>query len=315
MIIFTNQHKYYTLNSYLNHRFNKKVFKVALNGDFSCPNRDGKISHHGCLYCSEKGSGDFAGDKTVDLKSQFNSVREIIHKKWPNAAYIVYFQANTNTYGSLEKLTTLFEEAITLHKDIVAISIATRPDCLEDDIINYLADLNSRIPVWVELGLQTIHEKTAKIINRGHDLKCFTDAVNRLRDKNIEVIAHIINGLPHETKDMMLDTIHYLNSIDIQGIKIHSLFLLQKTIMGEMYLKKPWKLLSLEEYVEIVVEQLALLNPNIVIHRLSGDAPKALLIAPEWGLKKFVVMNEIDKLMKAKQYYQGCKFINKNQVL
>lgn len=302
------QHIYYTLNNYLFKKFNNKVFKVALNGNFSCPNRDGKISNHGCLYCSEKGSGDFAGDKNDNLKDQFNSVRETIHKKWPNAHYIVYFQANTNTYGSLNKIKPLFEEAISLHKDIDAISIATRPDCLEDEILSYLAELNTRIPVWIELGLQTIHEKTAKFINRGHDLQCFSDAVKKLRNNKIEVIAHIINGLPNETKDMMLSTINYINTLDIQGIKIHSLFLLKNTILGDMFLNQPWKLLSLDEYVEIVVEQLALLNPNIVIHRLSGDAPKDLLIAPEWGLKKFVVMNEINKLMKKKQYYQGCLF-------
>ena len=304
----SNQHRYYTLNNYLFQKYSKKVFKVALNGDFSCPNRDGKTSYHGCLYCSEKGSGDFAGDKNANLKDQFDSVRTTIHKKWPNAKYIAYFQANTNTYGSLHKIKTLFEEARLLHEDIVAISIATRPDCLEDDIISYLADLNKRIPVWIELGLQTIHEKTAKIINRGHDLQCFTDAVRKLRKNNIDVITHIINGLPNETKEMMLATVNYLNTLDIQGIKIHSLFLLKNTIMGDMYLKKPWNLLTLEDYVEIVVEQLALLNPNIVIHRLSGDAPKDLLIAPEWGLKKFVVMNEIDKLMKEKQLFQGCLY-------
>ena len=305
----TTQHRYYTLNYHLEHRFNRKTFKVSLNGNFSCPNRDGTISHNGCLFCSEKGSGDFAGNAELNLHDQFDQVRNQIHKKWPEAAYIPYFQANTNTYGPLEKLKALFEEAITLHKDIVAISIATRPDCLEDEIIEYLSDLNKRIPVWIELGLQTIHEDTAKFINRGHDLKCFSSAVNKLRNKNIEVIAHIINGLPHETKAMMLETIDYINSLDIQGIKLHSLFLLKNTILGEMYLHKPWKLLTLEEYVDIVVIQLAKLKPNIVIHRINGDAPKDLLIAPLWGLKKLVVMNEIDKLMKQKNLYQGCMYI------
>lgn len=303
-----NQHKYYTLNYYLGQRFNRKVFKVALNGNFSCPNRDGKISYNGCLYCSEKGSGDFAGDVESTLKDQFNEVRENIHKKWPDAAYIAYFQANTNTYGTLDKIKSLFEEAITLHEDIVAISIATRPDCLADDVIEYLGELNTRIPLWVELGLQTIHDKTSKSINRGHDLECFTAAVSKLREKNIEIITHIINGLPGETKQMMLETLDYINKIDIQGLKIHSLFLLENTILGEMYLRKPWELLTLEQYVDITTEQIAILKPNIVLHRINGDAPRQLLIAPKWTTKKFVIMNEIDKLMKERNYYQGCKY-------
>jgi radical SAM protein (TIGR01212 family) len=300
-----NQHKYYTLDFYLQQQFQTKVFKVSLNGNFSCPNRDGTISHNGCFYCSEKGSGDFAGDMELSLKEQFDQVRTNIHKKWPEAKYIAYFQANTNTYGPLDKLKSLFEEAITLDENIVALSIATRPDCLNDEIIEYLGELNNRIPVWVEIGLQTIHEKTAKAINRGHDLQTFNNAVIQLRQKKIEIIVHIINGLPGETKPMMIDTLNYINKIDIQGLKIHSLFLLKNTILGEMYLAKPWDLLTMEEYVDIVTEQLALLKPNIVIHRINGDAPKELLIAPLWGTKKFVVMNEIDKLMKTKKYYQG----------
>lgn len=301
------QHRYYTLNYYLNKRFNSKVFKVALNGGFTCPNRDGKVSTRGCIFCSPSGSGDFAGNRNDPLNIQFNSVKDIIHLKWPNAKYIAYFQANTNTYGPIEKLRKIFYEAINLNPDIVALSIATRPDCLDEEVLELLNEINKFIPVWVELGLQTIHEETATFINRGYKLNVFEEAVKNLRKINIEVIVHIINGLPNETKEMMLDTVKYLNIFDIQGIKIHSLFILNNTPLGELYTKEKFKILSLEEYVDITTEQLALLDKNIVIHRINGDAPKDDLIEPIWSLKKLVVMNEIDKMMKQKNYYQGIK--------
>ena len=301
------QHRYYTLNYYLNKRFNSKVFKVALNGGFTCPNRDGKVSTRGCIFCSPSGSGDFAGNRNDPLSIQFNSVKDIIHLKWPNAKYIAYFQANTNTYGPIEKLRKIFYEAINLNPNIVALSIATRPDCLDEEVLELLNEINKSIPVWVELGLQTIHEETATFINRGYKLNVFEEAVKNLRKINIEVIVHIINGLPNETKEMMLDTVKYLNNFDIQGIKIHSLFILNNTPLGELYTKEKFKILSLEEYVDITTEQLALLDKNIVIHRINGDAPKDDLIEPIWSLKKLVVMNEIDKMMKQKNYYQGIK--------
>ena len=301
------QHRYYTLNYYLNKRFNSKVFKVALNGGFTCPNRDGKVSTKGCIFCSPSGSGDFAGNRNDPLNIQFNSVKDIIHLKWPNAKYIAYFQANTNTYGPIEKLRKIFYEAINLNPDIVALSIATRPDCLDKEVLELLDEINKTIPVWVELGLQTIHEETATFINRGYKLNVFEEAVKNLRKINIEVIVHIINGLPYETKDMMLDTIKYLNNFDIQGIKIHSLFILKNTPLGDLYTKEKFNILSLEEYVDITTEQLALLDKDIVIHRINGDAPKNDLIEPTWSIKKLVVMNEIDKMMKQKNYYQGIK--------
>ena len=301
------QHRYYTLNYYLNKRFNSKVFKVALNGGFTCPNRDGKVSTKGCIFCSPSGSGDFAGNRNDPLNIQFNSVKDIIHLKWPNAKYIAYFQANTNTYGPIEKLRKIFYEAINLNPDIVALSIATRPDCLDKEVLELLDEINKTIPVWVELGLQTIHEETATFINRGYKLNVFEEAVKNLRKINIEVIVHIINGLPYETKDMMLDTVKYLNNFDIQGIKIHSLFILKNTPLGNLYTKEKFNILSLEEYVDITTEQLALLDKDIVIHRINGDAPKNDLIEPTWSIKKLVVMNEIDKMMKQKNYYQGIK--------
>ena len=302
-----NQHRYYSLDYYLKKRFKTKVFKVALNGNFTCPNRDGTISNKGCIFCSSAGSGDFAGNPHDSLAKQFNEVKTIIHHKWPNASYIVYFQANTNTYAPLEKLKKIYEEAINLDQNIVAISIATRPDCLSKEIVEYLGELNQRLPVWIELGLQTIDEQVATFINRGYQLDVFTEAVNNLHQQGIEVIVHIINGLPNETKEMMLNTIRFLNSQKIQGIKIHSLFVLKQTILGNIFEQNPFKLLTLAEYVDIVCEQLTLLREDIVIHRLNGDAPQELLIEPRWSLKKLVVMNEIDKEMKRRNYFQGCK--------
>ena len=303
----TSQHRYYTLDFYLKERFGEKVAKVALNGNFSCPNRDGKISNKGCIFCSEKGSGDFAGDPKEDLLTQFNKIKEMTKGKWKNPKYIAYFQANTNTYGSMEKLHKLYDEAITLTNDVVCLSIATRPDCINEEICSYLGKLNKINPVWVELGLQTIHQETADYINRGYTLDVFENAVNLLRKQNIEVIIHVINGLPNETNQMMLDTIKYLNSLDIQGIKIHSLFVLKNTILGYLYEKEPFKIMTLEEYSSLVCEELAILRKDIVVHRIMGDAPRDLLIEPKWSIKKLVVMNEIDKLMKEKNYFQGCK--------
>lgn len=302
------QHRYYTLDYYYKNKYNSKVFKVALNGNFTCPNRDGTISYNGCIFCSEKGSGDFAGDKELSLNEQFNQVKNILLKKWPKAKYIAYFQANTNTYGTLDKIKSLFEEAITLDKDIVSLSIATRPDCITSEILEYLNDLNKRIPITIELGLQTKHNSTAKLINRGYDLNTFEQCVHNLNKYNIDIVVHIINGLPHESKEMMLDTIKYLNGLNIHGIKIHSLFILKNTKLSEMYLNNEFDILTLEQYIDVTVEQLALIRDDIVIHRINGDAPRDLLIEPQWSLKKLIIMNEIDKEMKKRNYVQGCKY-------
>lgn len=301
----TPQKKYHTLDFYLKKTYQSKVFKVSLNGDFTCPNRDGTISRHGCIFCSEKGSGDFAGERGKPLTIQFNTIRNIIHHKWPNAKYIAYFQANTNTYGPIEKLKSLYEEAINLDPNIVILSIATRPDCLNDEVIEYLASLNQKIKVWVELGLQTINEQTQKFLNLGYSTKDLVNAVNRLRKYNIDCIAHIINGLPNETFDDMINTAKFLNTLDLQGVKIHSLYIQKNTILSKIYEQNPFKLLTLEEYVDIVVKQLCLLNPSFVIHRINGDPPRDELVAPEWVLKKFVIMNEIDKKMRVDNLYQG----------
>ena len=311
--LFTEEKHYLTLNNYLKHLYNEKVFKVSLNGNFSCPNRDGKISTNGCIFCSAKGSGDFAGNINLSIKDQFYEVVSKLENKWPNGAYIAYFQANTNTYGTVSELKMRYEQIIKdgkkLDDKIKVLSIATRPDCLDDDILNLLNELNKQIPLWIELGFQSSNENTAKFINRGYQNECLITAVNNLKAIGIKVIVHIINGLPTDTYDDMINTVKFLAHLPIDGIKIHMLHVINISPLGKLYKEKPFPLLSLEVYVEIVVAQLRLLPPNVVIHRITGDADKNELLAPMWTLKKFVVMNEIDKLMRKEKYYQGDLYV------
>lgn len=297
--------RYHTLNYHLTSMFNTRVFKVSLNGGFSCPNfKNG----HGCIFCSALGSGDFAGNKEDDLFTQFNSVKEKLNNKWPDTKYIAYFQANTNTYAPVHILRKKFEEVLTF-PNVVGISIGTRPDAINDECLKYLSDLNKRTYLTVELGLQSMHNTTLKLINRGHDLVCFDRCVKRLRKNNINVVVHIINGLPYETKEMMMDTIRHLNKLDIQGIKIHMLHVLKNTKLEEYYKKTNFHLLTKEEYVNIVCDQIEELDDKIVIHRLTGDGAKDDLIAPLWILKKVCVLNDIDKELKKRNTYQGIKKI------
>lgn len=296
--------RYNSIDRYYKAKYGKKVAKISLNGNFSCPNKDGKKGFGGCIYCSESGSGDFAGDKALDILTQFDQIKTIIDKKWPDSLYMPYLQANSNTYGSVEKLKEVYEPLTTL-KDIVGISIATRADCFDEEIYAYLADLNKRVPLQIELGLQTIHEHTAKLINRKTELKEFKDAISRLREIGIEIVVHIINGLPYESKEDMLETIKFINTLDIQGVKIHSLLVLKNTALANLYEKEKFKILSLEEYVDITVSQIELLRPDIIIHRLGADSSLEDLIEPLWTRKKLVVMNEIDKLLRKKDSYQG----------
>lgn len=308
--LFTNEKHYLTLNNYLKDIYHEKVFKVSLNGNFSCPNRDGKLSTLGCTFCSSKGSGDFAGKRNESIKDQFNHVKALEHAKWKDASYIAYFQANTNTYDTVDNLRKRFDQIVDkehnlLDPKIKILSIATRPDCLSDDIIDYLDELNQRITLWVELGFQTSNELTASLINRGYLNEVFKKSCIKLHERNIKVIVHIINGLPNDNKIDMLNTINYLNDLPIAGIKIHMLHIIKDSPMGKDYLINPFKLLTLEEYVDIVINQIRLLRDDIVIHRITGDADRLTLIEPTWTLKKFVVMDEIDKTMRKNNYYQG----------
>ena len=289
--------RYYTLNYYYKKKYNSKVFKVSLNAGFGCPN---KKNGSGCIYCYN-GSGENDG---MDLLTQFNKVRDNTLKKWPNAKYIGYFQAGTNTYADVNTLKSKYEPILKLD-NVIGLNIATRCDALNSDVLDYLEDLNNRTDLIVELGLQTIHESTSKLINRGHTLQQFEEAVLELRKRNINVVVHIINGLPFETKEMMLNTIKYLNKLDIQGIKIHMLFILKDTPILNLYNTTNFHILSKEEYIDIVIDQLELLRPEIVIHRITGDPIKELLIEPTWLLKKFSVLDDIDKEMVKRDSYQG----------
>lgn len=299
--LYSDNKRYHTLNYELTKKFNTRIFKVSLNGGFSCPNfKNG----HGCIFCSNAGSGDFAGDKTKSLLEQFNDIKEKLNKKWPDTKYIAYFQANTNTYAPVEILKEKFEQVLTF-PNVVGINIGTRPDSISEECLEYLKDLNKRTYLTIELGLQSMHDSTLNLINRGHDLKCFDECVKKLRKNNINVVVHIINGLPHETKKMMLDTIKYLNTLDIQGIKIHMLHILKNTPLANYYKKNPFHILTKEEYINIVCDQLEILNENIVIHRLTGDGKKEDLIEPNWTLKKVSVLNDIDKELKRRNTFQG----------
>jgi len=296
---------YYTMNDFLKSTFHSKVFKVSLNGGFTCPNKDGLSGVGGCTFCSPSGSGDFAGDIEQSITEQFHMIKEKMLSKWPNSKYIAYFQANTNTYGPIKTLSKLYDEALEADPNIVGLSIATRADVLSEEVVDLLETYHKKTYLQVELGLQSMHEDTARKINRGHDLKQFDDAVKRLRKRGINVVVHIINGFPWEDKDDMIKTIEHINALDIQGVKIHMLHITKNTALAHEYNQSPFELLDLRSYVEIVVDQIRRLNKDIVIQRVTGDASKDDLIAPMWTLKKFVVMNEIDKLMRKKGLFQG----------
>ncbi|MCI5967083.1 MAG: TIGR01212 family radical SAM protein [Tenericutes bacterium] len=302
--------RYYTLDYFYKHKFGKKVCKISLNAGFTCPNKDGTKGIGGCIYCSKLGSGDFAGDIKKDLITQFNEVKEHMKKKWPDALYIGYFQANTNTYAKTEVLKQKYEPILTLD-DVVGLNIATRPDAITEDCLDYLEELSTRTYLTIELGLQTIHEQTTKLINRGHNLECFDNMVKKLRERNINVVVHIINGLPYETKKMMLETVNHLNNLDIQGIKIHMLHIIKDTALALMYEKEKFHVLTKEEYIDIVINQLEILKPDIVINRITGDPVKEDLIEPTWLIKKFCVLNDIDKEMVKRNSYQGKKYKQK----
>ena len=296
--------RYHTLNYYFKKKYGCKVFKVSLNANFSCPNIDGTKGFGGCTYCLN-GSGEKI--KTDDLVKQFNDVKNVMLKKWPKAKYIGYFQANTNTYAPLDELKEKYE-LILKQDNVIGLNIATRPDSITPEVYDYLEDLNKRTDLVIELGLQTINEKTAKYINRGSTLKEFEDCLGELNKRNINVVVHIINGLPFETKEDMINTAKYLSHKKILGIKIHMLHILKDTTMFKQYLKDNFHVLTKEEYVDIVCDQLEYLRDDIVINRITGDPIKEELVEPDWLIKKFGVLNEIDKEMVRRDSYQGKKY-------
>lgn len=307
MFIYSDSNKrYHTLDYFYKHKFGSKVFKVSLNGGFTCPNKDGTKGYGGCIYCSKLGSGEYAGKPKDSLKKQFNDVLKIMLNKWPNAKYIAYFQANTNTYAPLNILKEKYEEVLT-YDNVIGLSIATRADAISNEVLDYLEGLAKRTYLTIELGLQTSNDKTAKYINRGHNLKCFDDMVKKLRNKNINVVVHIINGLPNETREDMINTVKHINKLDIQGVKIHMLSVLNNTKLADIYKTEEFHLLTKDEYIEIVCEQLCYLRPEIVINRITGDPKVEDLIEPKWLTKKRNIINDIDKYMVKYNLYQGQK--------
>ncbi|MEE1032247.1 MAG: TIGR01212 family radical SAM protein [Ruminococcus sp.] len=295
---------YHSLDYMLKECFGEKVYKVTLNGGMSCPNRDGKLGTRGCIFCSAGGSGDFAADACETIFNQIEQQKAMICKKRPVAKFIAYFQAYTNTYAPVDYLRKIFTEAID-HPDIVALSIGTRPDCLGQDVLDLLSELNEIKPVWVELGLQTIHESTAIYIRRGYPLRCFETAVKELHQRKLTIIVHTILGLPGESASDVLETIQYLNTMPIDGIKMQLLHVLKNTDLADDYLAGKFQTLTQDEYLDLVISCLEHLSPDIVVHRVTGDGPKDLLISPLWSSAKRTVLNELHHCMKERNTWQG----------
>lgn len=306
--------RYFTWNRYLRDTFDMKIFKVALDAGFDCPNRDGTVAYGGCTFCSVAGSGDFAGDKVDPIPVQFEKIRDKMHEKWKHGKYIAYFQAYTNTHAPLPVLKEKFEAALAL-EGVVGISIATRPDCLPDDVVEYLAELNERTFLWVELGLQTVHESTARLVNRAHDFNTYIEGVSKLRKHGIRICTHIINGLPLENREMMMETAREVAKLDVQGIKIHLLHLLKGTPMVKQYEKGMLEFMGRDEYIQLVADQLEVLPPEMIIHRITGDGPIDLMVGPMWSANKWEVLNGIDAELAKRESYQGKLFTKTGELI
>lgn len=294
-----------TLNAYLKNRFGRKIYKLTLDGGMTCPNRDGKVGFGGCIFCGGNGSGSFCPSVDLSITDQIEEGKKLLKNKIKEGGYIAYFQSHTNTYAAVPYLRKIFYEAVN-HPDIVGISIGTRPDCLEDEVLTLLEELAKIKPLWVELGLQTINENTAKLINRCYPLKVYDQAVKNLKSIGAEVVTHVILGLPGETEEQMLETVAYSSKVS-DGIKLQLLHVLKDTKLYEMYQKEPFKIFSMEEYTELLCRCIEIIPKNVVIHRMTGDGDKRLLIEPMWSGNKKVVLNYINKAFSEKDIVQGCK--------
>ena len=310
--------RYNTLNDYYRQIFGEKIFKVPIDAGFDCPNRDGTVAHGGCTFCTVSGSGDAIVAPDAPIRDQFYKEIDFMHRKWPDVKkYLVYFQNFTNTHDTVDVIRERYEQAIN-EPGVVGINIGTRPDCLPDETIAYIAELSDRMHVTVELGLQTTYDETSKIINRAHTYDLYVETVKRLRQlaPKVEIVSHLINGLPGETHDMMIENVRRcVTDNEIDGIKLHLLHLMTSTKMQRDYHERRLKLLGMEEYVNIICDQLEIIPKNIIIHRITGDAPCDMLIGPMWSLKKWEVLNAIDQEMERRGSYQGCKLENKEVVL
>ena len=299
--------RYYSLDYYLKHTYGEKLYKIALDGGMSCPNRDGSLGTGGCIFCSEGGSGDFAGDRKLSIKAQLQAGKSLVEKKHIGSSYIAYFQAYTNTYAPVSYLEKIFMEAIE-EPEIKILSIATRPDCLSKDILCLLERLNRIKPIWIELGLQTIHKSSSDFIRRGYELDVFEKAVYDLKKIGVSVIVHTILFLPHETREMMQETISYLNQMPIDGIKLQLLHILEHTDLAAYYKQNPFAIPTMDEYIETLGILISLIRSDIVIHRLTGDGPKSILIEPKWTGNKRLVLNSIQKYLKDSDIWQGKEY-------
>ena len=299
--------RYHSMDYDLKELYGEKVYKITLNGGMTCPNRDGKVGHGGCIFCSAAGSGDFAGSATCSITEQLVMGKENLIKKRPVHSYIAYFQAYTNTYAPVSYLRPLFMEAI-LHPDIVVLSVATRPDCITPEILTLLSELNEIKPVWIEFGLQTIHDETAAFIRREFSLSCYEQAVAELKHRNIAVVTHVILGLPGETTEQILETVDYVAHSGISGVKLQLLHVLSDTDLADYYAAHPFPLFSMEEYCDFIVTCLEHLPPSMVVHRITGDGPRKLLVAPLWSTDKKRVLNTIHKRLRERDTYQGADF-------
>lgn len=303
--------RYYTYSRFIKEYFGEKLYKICLDGGFTCPNRDGTLATGGCIFCSEGGSGEFTENASLSVSEQIRLGKAQTAEKYHGEHYIAYFQAFTNTYAPIERLRALYEEAIEA-PEIVALSIGTRPDCLSPEVLSLLKELNKRKPVFIEMGLQTAHDHTAAFLNRAYPTETFTAACHALSNAGIRVTAHIILGLPGETADMEIETIRYLNSLPINGIKISMLYVLKNTILAEYYKQHPFHILTMEEYIDHLIGCLSWLRKDIVVERITGDGPKDLLITPKWIGHKRLVLNTIHKEMKQLNFMQGGSLCQKN---
>ncbi len=296
--------RYHSLNHHLREKFGEKIMKISLDGGFSCPNRDGTISSRGCIFCSERGSGDFAGTRLLSITDQFCQVREVMNRKWNSGKYIAYFQAFTNTYDTVENLKAKYDEAVALD-GVVGLAIATRPDCLDEERVRLIAEYARSFYVWVELGLQTSNDATGRLINRGYDRVVYEQAMALLKKYNIESVTHVIFGLPGETGEDILDTVRYVRDQGSDGVKFHLLYLMSHTPMEKLYQEGKLKFLTKEEYIDLICRAIGLLDPETIVHRVTGDSPRDLLIGPMWSLNKWEILNEIDAELARRDITQG----------